>query len=75
MLAKWIVRFCQQRGEGWEPVSLNQLTRYCCGLAGSTEASQLEPLVSGGYVVVNGDEVVLTARFVTTCCNLSPDVY
>lgn len=71
--ANWIVRFCQQLGQGWAPISLHDLQAYYNQeREGRPERFSFNRLASEGYVLVEGDKVVLTARFVATCYMVSP---
>jgi hypothetical protein len=66
--ARWIVRFCQARGEGWEPIPLDELDKFY--MMGDTLL--FNRLTTEKYVTVENGMVTLTKRFVMECRRASP---
>lgn len=68
--ARWIVRYCQKRGSGWEPIPLSDLEAFYAEhhLDGFT----FNKLTSRGWVWVNDGLVILSDEFVARCYVSSP---
>ena len=70
--ANWIVRFCQERGDGWAPFLMSELRQFCCKQG--YERFSLNGLDKNpAYGIVKQDDVYLIRpRFVARCYGASP---
>lgn len=66
--ANWIVRFCQQRGEGWKPFTLSDLEKFYT----PGDGFRFNRLTDEKLVSVKDGVVTLTVRFVQKCHTASP---
>ncbi len=69
--AWWIIKFCQDRGKGWEPFPLEELEAYC--LTFNHHPFHLHGLNWQGFLVrVSEDQWEVTTEFVLRCYRESP---
>ena len=68
--ARYIVRFCQQRGRGWEPFSYEDITDFYRQV-GPGDDSWLNRLTTRGYVVEKGGFYHVTDEFIARCYKAS----
>ncbi len=69
--AGWIVRFCQERGTGWQPFTAAEINAYYHA-QGRAEEFWFNGLDSGGYLVLQDGKYHLTHEFVSNCFRASP---
>ncbi len=69
--AGYVIRMCQERGEGWAPFTGEQIEAYY-QRAGHKDGFWFNRLVSHGWLTKDGDTYQVTHKFVTRCFNASP---
>jgi len=69
--ARWIVRFCQERGRGWEPFPLTELEQFY-NERGFTNFWFNRLLESGNGVRLEDGTVYIEQEFIARCWKASP---
>lgn len=71
--AGWVVRFCQQRGAGWQPFTEADINGFY-HTNGQLGEFWFNGLVKGGFLVLKDGKYSFTHEFVLNCFRASPDV-
>ena len=68
--ASLLVSFCQERGHGWQPVALREFRALWRRKFGGEPV--FGRLIIDRYVRIEGEQIILTVRFVAACYGGSP---
>lgn len=63
--ARWIVKFCQNRGQGWTFFTVTELEHYYC--QHGFRNFWFNGLIEQGYLLRDGDNITITPEFVVQC--------
>ncbi len=71
--ARWIVRFCQQRGQGWQPFTAADINDFYRA-EGQHGEFGFNGLDLERFIVLKGGRYYFTDEFVSRCFRASPVV-
>jgi len=71
--ANWLVRFCQERGKGWQSFAVADINEFYHA-NGRPEEFRFNGLDTDGFLALEGDRYSFTHEFVSTCFRASPAI-
>lgn len=70
----WILLFCLRRGQKWKSLKVEDLQEFFHQNGGEKDKGvHYEVLAGKGFLIVDGNRIIPTAEFVTTCFLNAPN--
>lgn len=69
--ARWIVRFCQRRNDGWADFTYEQIDAFYRS-KGRMDGFTFNRLIEDGYIIQAGDRYQISHRFIARCHQSRP---